>query len=149
MYAIKLPFALAIAALSAHVYAGTPPLTGRFVGSGRACYGTLDIARETISWNTAFSRCKARPFHLTAEKSEGKQRLTFEFTETSSACRFQVVSLTHDETSGAYAGWEATGYADLASYREDKRSGYTRNGADMMSCALIRDPEPVPRRRVK
>jgi hypothetical protein len=128
--------------IGANASASTSPLTGNFVGSGRACYGTLEIGKETISWNTAFSRCKARPFRLANEEQhEGKQRLTFEFSETASACRFQVISLTHDEKSGPDTGWEATGYADPASYYADKRSAYVRNAPDMMSCALIRDPE--------
>lgn len=141
MRTITLLSALAIGALCTHVHASTSPLTGHFIGSGRACYGTLAISNKTISWNTAFSRCKARPFRLTEEDSaEGKRRLTFEFSKISPDCHFQVISLTHDENSGADTGWEATGYADLASYQTDRRSGYTRSAPDMMSCALVRDP---------
>jgi hypothetical protein len=132
---------LAIGALFTHAHASTPSLTGHFTGSGRACYGTLHIAKETIAWNTAFSRCKAQRFHLIDDtQRDGKRRLTFELTKPASACRFQIISLTHDESSGEDTGWEATGYADLASYQDDKRSTYTRNAPDMLSCALIRDP---------
>jgi hypothetical protein len=141
---------LAIGVLFAHAHASTPSLTGHFIGSGRTCYGTLQIARETISWNTPFSRCKARPFHLMEdERAGGKRRLTFELTETASTCRFQVISLTHDESSAEDSGWEATGYADPESYQADKRSAYTRNAPDMMSCALVRDPEQDRGRRTK
>lgn len=142
--------ALGVGVLFAHARASTPPLTGHFVGSGRACYGRLEITRATISWNTAFSQCKARPFRLAEdERIAGKWRLTFAFSETAPACRFQVISLTHEENSGESSGWEATGYADLASYQADKRSAYTRNAPDMMSCALVRDPEQDGKRRTK
>jgi len=97
--------ALAIGVFFAHTHASTPPLTGHFVGTGRACYGTLALTQKTISWNTAFSHCKARPFHLVDDgQAGGKRRLTFEFTETASACRFRVISLTHDETGDTDTG---------------------------------------------
>ena len=138
------------ACLGANAIASTSQLTGHFVGSGRACYGALEIARKTISWHTAFSNCKARPFHLLEEgQNAGKQRFTFEFSETASACRFQILSVTHDVGSAPHTGWEVTGYANLASYREDKRSEFTRNGPDTMSCALIRDPEHDQKRRAR
>ena len=141
MRTIKLLSALAIGALFVRAHASTPSLTGNFFGSGRACYGTLQIARETISWNTSFSRCRARPFRLMEdEHMGGKRRLTFELTKTAPACRFRVISLTHDESSVEDTGWEVTGYAGPASYQADKRSAYTRNAPDMMSCALVRDP---------
>ena len=148
---MKALFTLAIAAFfGAHANASTSSLTGHFVGSGRACYGALEIGKQTISWHTAFSHCKARPFHLVDEgQNGGKRRLTFEFSETASACRFQVISLTHDEGNTPDRGWEATGYGTLASYQEDKRSAFTRNAPDMMSCALIRDPEQDQKRRAK
>ncbi|HEX8886195.1 MAG TPA: hypothetical protein VF797_17045 [Noviherbaspirillum sp.] len=142
MRTIRLFSALAIGILFAHAHASTSSLTGKFLGSGRACYGTLDISKNTIAWNTPFSRCKARHFRLAEDaQTGGKRRLTFELTGTASTCRFQVISLTHDESRGEDAGWEATGYADPASYQADKRSAYTRSAPDMMSCALIRDPE--------
>jgi hypothetical protein len=142
--------ALASGVFFSHAHASALPLTGHFVGSGRACYGTLALTQKTISWNTAFSHCKARPFHLVDDgQAGGKRRLAFEFTATASACRFRVISLTHDETSGLDTGWEATGYADLASYQTDKRSGYATNAPDMMSCALVRDPASGKRRSTK
>ncbi|MGJ7918168.1 hypothetical protein ACI48D_22195 [Massilia sp. LXY-6] len=150
MRTITLLSTLAIGSLFAHLHAEPLPLTGHFVGSGRACYGTLEIARESISWNTAFSRCKAHPFRLVEDEQAGaKRRLTFEFSGTASACRFGVISLTHDEHSGEDTGWEATGYADLASYQADKRSGYTSNAPDMMSCALVRAPAPDGKRQTR
>jgi hypothetical protein len=143
-------FALAISVLLTQTHASESSLTGHFIGTGRACYGTLAITQKTISWNTAFSHCKARPFRLAENERVGeKQRLTFEFSDTAPACRFQVISLTHDENSGADSGWEATGYADLASYQTDQRSGYTRNAPDMMSCALVRDSKQDGKRGVK
>lgn len=140
---MKLPAIFGITfVLGSNALASTAPATGHFTGTGRACYGTLAVATKTISWNTAFSHCKPRPFRLTEEtRIDGKRRLTFAFSEIVPACRFQVISLTHDENSGDDSGWEATGYADLASYQADKRSAYTRNAPDMMSCALVRDPQ--------
>jgi hypothetical protein len=138
---MKLPAILAVGILlGPDAQASEPAPTGHFVGSGRACHGTLSISTDTISWTTAFSRCKARPFHLVEDINvNGKRQLTFELSETTAACRFQVISLTHDDNSGDDTGWEATGYADLASYQADKRSAYTKNTPDMMSCALVRD----------
>lgn len=141
MRAILLFSAIVIGALFTHAHAATPSLTGHYVGSGRACYGTLDITEKAISWHTAFGKCKARPFRLAEDtRTGGKRRLTFELTGSASACRFRVISLTHDDSAGEDTGWEATGYADRASYQADKRSAYTRDAPDMMSCALARDP---------
>lgn len=150
MCTVRLIPALALGVLFAHTHASSTPLTGHFIGSGRACYGTLAIATKTISWNTAFSHCKASPFRLVEEINvDGRRRLTFEFSETAPACRFKVISLTHDENSGEETGWEVTGYADPASYQADKDSAYTRNTPDIMSCALVRDPEQKRKQAVK
>jgi hypothetical protein len=148
---MKLLATLAISVpLGLNAHASTRLPTGDFAGAGRACHGTLAISNGTISWTTTYSRCRARPFRLVDEENvSGKRRLIFGFSKTSPDCHFQVISLTHDETSGNDSGWEATGYADLASYQTDQRSGYTRNAPDMMSCALVRDSKQDGKRGVK
>jgi hypothetical protein len=148
---MKLLATLAISVpLGLNAHASTRLPTGDFAGAGRACHGTLAIANGTISWTTTYSRCRARPFRLVDEENiSGKRRFTVAFSEAEAACHFQVISLTHNENSGADIGWEATGYADLASYQTDQRSGYTRNAPDMMSCALVRDSKQDGKRGVK
>lgn len=121
--------------------ADTAAFTGRFIGTGRACYGTLALRTKTISWLTTFSQCQEVPYKLVERSdSAGTQRLTYRFEHAPASCRHRVVSVTHDSAAGPDAGWQVTGYATEASYSKDKASGYTAKDAAIMSCYLVRDP---------
>jgi hypothetical protein len=118
-----------------------PPFTGRFLGSGRACYGTLAVDAKTVSWLTSFSQCQAVPVELVErDDSGGALRVTYRFKTGSSSCRFGALSLSHDGTKNLNTGWQVVGYASEARFIEDKASGYALNAPDMMFCSLIRDP---------
>lgn len=132
---------IAAAMATGGAVADTAPLTGRFLGTGRACYGTLAIHTKTISWLTTFSQCKSVPYKL-VERSEsaGQLRLTYRFEHPPASCRYRVVSLTHNTAAGEDQGWQVTGYDTEASYSADKASGYTAKDGDIMSCYLVRDP---------
>lgn len=127
-------------ALSVGVHADTP-FTGRFIGTGRACYGSLAVQPETVSWLTSFSQCRTLPVALIEQDdSGGSPRRTFRFTRGSPSCRFEVLSLTHDSAKGMDIGWQVVGYPTQASFLQDKASGFTTNTSEMMACYLIRDP---------
>lgn len=120
--------------------AQTEPLTGRFQGTGRACYGTLTVQAKTISWLTSFSQCKSTPYRLVSqEKHNGQTRMTYRLTSSPANCRFAVLSLTHAGPA-ENTGWEVSGYGSEQSYLADKSSGYKAKTEDMMSCYLVRDP---------
>lgn len=138
---LNLPMTMICIAISLTAQAAEPPFTGRFLGSGRACYGTLVVSATTISWLTSFSQCQAVPVELVERDDSGRTvRATYRFKTRSSSCRFTALSLSHDGTKNPDIGWQAVGYASEARFNEDKASGYTINTPDMMSCALIRDP---------
>lgn len=121
--------------------AAEPPFSGRFIGSGRACYGTLAVDAKSVSWLTSFSQCQAVPVELVErDDSGGALRVTFRFKPGSSSCRFGALSLSHDGSKNPDIGWQVVGYASEARFIEDKSSGFTMNAPDMMSCALVRDP---------
>jgi hypothetical protein len=123
------------------VQAEPKPLTGRFQGSGRACYGTLTIQAKTISWLTPFSQCKSMSYELVdPEKHKGRAGLTYRLTSQAGNCRFAILSLTHAGPA-ENTGWEVTGYRSEQSYRADKSSGYQSKAEDVMSCYLVRNPE--------
>jgi hypothetical protein len=116
------------------------PLTGRFLGSGRACYGTLAVRSKTISWLTTFSQCKAVPYELIERNEQaGALRVTYRLKQSNASCRYTILSLTHMGPEGD-SGWDVTGYGSEQSYRADKSSGYKSKADDMMSCYLTRDP---------
>lgn len=141
MRTLKLAAAAISVAISLGAQAAAPPFTGRFLGTGRACFGTLAVHTKTVSWLTSFSQCQALPVELVErDDSGGALRLTYRFTRGTSLCRFGVLSLAHDESKDLDTGWQVVGYATEASFRADKANGYTRNAPDMMSCYLIRDP---------
>jgi hypothetical protein len=120
--------------------AAEPPFTGRFLGTGWACYGALAIQAKTVSWLTSFSQCKALPVALAdRDESGGSLRITYRFTRSASSCRFSVVSLFHDGSKDQNTGWQIVGYVTMASFLAGKASGYTMNTPDMMSCYLIPD----------
>jgi hypothetical protein len=112
---------------------------GRFIGSGRACYGTLAVKAKSISWLTPFSQCKSVPYELMGRDEHGDEsRVTYRLKPGAGSCRYNVLSLTHkghaDDT-----GWDVTGYGSEQSYQADKASGYRAKTEDMMSCYLVRD----------
>lgn len=137
---MKLAAAVISAAISLGAAASAQPFTGRFNGTGRACYGTLAVHVKTISWLTSFSQCQALPVELIErDENGGTLRLTYQFTRGASSCRFGVVSLMHNNSSDMDTGWQVVGYGTKSSFLADKSDGYTRNAPDMMSCYLIRD----------
>lgn len=117
------------------------PFTGRFLGTGRACYGTLAVQTKTVSWLTSFSQCQTMPVDLIEQDdSGGSLRQTYRFTRGSTSCRFGVVTLTHDGSKNQDIGWQVVGYPTEASYLEDKARGFSTSAPDIMACYLIRDP---------
>jgi len=127
-----------VAAIAAKAKA--EPVTGKFEGTGRACYGTLTIQAKTISWLTPFSQCKSMSYALVSQDKQNEQdRITYRLTSRSENCRFAVLSLTHSGPA-ENTGWEVTGYGSEQSYLGDKSSGYTARNEDMMSCYLVRNP---------
>lgn len=122
------------------VLAEASAITGRFVGSGRACSGTLNLSEKTISWQTTFSQCKAAPYQVIEQTNEGnRMRLTVQVNVKASRCLYSIVSLSHHGTA-ADTGWEVTGYGKKESYEADKASGYQSRAPDIMSCYLVREP---------
>lgn len=118
----------------------TGAFTGRFLGSGRACYGTLAVQTKTISWLTTFSQCKSVSYELVEQNKQGTElRLTYRLTRVPSSCRYAILSLTHAGPSED-TGWGVTGYGSEQSYLADKASGYMIKTEDMMSCYVTQDP---------
>lgn len=141
MRRLNLPLAMISITVGLVAQAAEPPFTGHFLGSGRACYGTLAIDATTASWLTSFSQCRAMPVELVErDDNGGALRLTYRFKGVSASCLYGAFSLSHDGTKNRDAGWQVVGYPSEARFIEDKASGYTMNAPDMMSCALIRDP---------
>jgi hypothetical protein len=144
---MKLKIMLAAALVSTAVDAAAPVFTGRFLGTGRACYGSLVIRDKTMSWLTTFSQCRSLPYEVIerGDDGAGPSRLTFRLTRSVPACKYQVVSLTHNGVDEGI-GWEVTGYGNDRSFAADRAGGYKANTPDMMSCYLIRDPGVEPAR---
>jgi hypothetical protein len=113
--------------------------TSSFQGTGRACYGTLNIHPKTISWITPFSQCKSMSYTLVnQERQNGQSRMTYRLTSHAESCRYAVISLTHAGPA-ANTGWEVTGYGSEQSYLADKSAGYQAKTEDAMSCYLVRN----------
>lgn len=141
MRMIGYAFIGAIVAGAMTARAESETVTGRFEGTGRACYGTLSIQAKTLSWLTPFSQCKSMPYRLVDQENHGgKTRMTYRLTSPPSNCHFAVVSLSHTGLT-ENTGWEVTGYGSQQSYLADKGSGYQARTEDMMSCYLVRVPE--------
>ena len=133
-------------ALGLAAQAGEAPFTGRFIGTGRACYGMLAVRTKTISWLTSFSQCQALPYELVEQTdSGGHLRITWRFTRSIPACRYRLISLTHDGGHDQDIGWNITGYGSEQSYLADRSTGYTANPPDALSCYLVRDSGKNPR----
>ena len=126
--------------------AGEAPFTGRFLGTGRACYGMLAVRTKTISWLTSFSQCQTLPYELVERTdSGGRLRITWRFTRSIPACRYQLISLTHDGGPDHDIGWNVTGYGSEQSYLTDRSAGYPADAPDALSCYLVRDSGKQPR----
>lgn len=138
---LNFPAAALSIAIGLAAHAAEPPFAGRFIGSGRACYGTLAVDAKSVSWLTSLSQCHAVPVDLIErDDSGGALRLSYRFKTAASSCRFGALSLLHDASKSPDIGWQVVGYRSEARFIEDKSSGYTMNAPDLMSCALIRDP---------
>lgn len=138
---------LAFGALQAVAQELTPPV--HFQGTGRACQGELIIQRQTILWRTPFSVCKAASYRLLDQtKNAALARYTYRLDETTSACRYRLISLTHDGNKPVGIGWEVTGYGSSESYERDKAADFHSDGTpDMLSCYLTQTsaqhPSPI------
>jgi hypothetical protein len=140
MRSVRAAAAAASIFLSAGAQAGAP-FTCRFLGTGRACYGSLAVQTKTVSWLTSFSRCQALPVDLIEQDGVGGSlRRTYRFTRVSPSCRFEVLSLTHDGSKPQDIAWQVVGYPTEASFLRDKAEGFSTNVPDIMMCNLIRDP---------
>ncbi|GGY46568.1 hypothetical protein GCM10007387_30880 [Pseudoduganella albidiflava] len=120
--------------------ASAKPPTSRYLGTGRACYGTLTITDKRIAWLTPFSQCKSMPYRI-IERGEG--RTTFRLMRSAPQCRYSVLLLTHDATEEPDKGWDITGYADELAYRKHKASNFQSYPDEILTCYLIRDPDPT------
>lgn len=111
----------------------------QFSSTGRSCSGSLTIQRETISWVTPFSQCNASPYELMERSDDGVGlRQTFLLQNSSPACHYRVISLTHSNKQKDELGWEIIGYASTEQFYSDKKSGYASDDASIMSCYLVR-----------
>lgn len=110
----------------------------RFIGSGRACYGTLEIRSASIAWKTSFSTCESTYKVLDRQHQNGKSILVYELQVPTKQCQFKVISLAKS-ASGDSLTLEATGYGSGESYANDKRRKFTGSTPDMMSCSLVRE----------
>ena len=119
---------------------GVPRFTGAFRGTGRACYGRLDVRVKTISWLTTFSQCKSVPYRLIERHQNGNARqLAFELARRDKGCRYGVIALRHRDDPDPSIGWEAIGYASLADYRADQARGFEADLATALSCYLVKE----------
>ena len=126
-------------AVGSSAQADESPFTGRFLGTGRACYGMLAVRTQTISWLTSFNQCQA-PYNLIERlDSNGRLRMTWRITQSKPACRYEIISLAHDGGANQDIGWTVTGYGSEQSFMNDKRAGYAAAAPDIMSCYLVRD----------
>lgn len=125
--------------ISAHAQA--PTLSGRFAGTGRACFGSLSVHSKTITWSTPFSQCIRLPYETVEQNtSSHNTRFTFSFKRQPAGCRYRIITITHDGGRDDSTGWQVTGYGQEHSYLADKANGYTSDAPDIMSCYLIREP---------
>lgn len=118
--------------------AGGTQTVERYVGSGRACYGTLEIRSASISWKTSFSTCESTYRVLDRQNENGKSILVYELRAPTKQCQFKVISLAKFTSDGS-PSVEATGYGSGESYANDKRRRFNGSTPDMMSCSLIRE----------
>jgi hypothetical protein len=101
-------------ALVAHTASGSDITHGNYIGSGRACYGTLTITAARITWMTPFSRCDSSPYTV-RNRQEGPDglRVVYEFLRPSGKCLYHVLVLTHAAVADSGIGWNVVGYASL------------------------------------
>ena len=120
--------------------AAKAPYDGRYLGTGRACYGTLTINDKHVSWLTPFSRCPSMTYKLV---EKGNERVTFQLNRPAAQCLYSFVSLVHHAGKGMDEGWEVMGYRDKQAYLEHKASKFESYPEHILSCYLIRDPDPT------
>ncbi len=107
-------------------------LNGVFRGTGRACYGTLNLSQKQLVWNTPFSKCSTRAFQATElEVQDGRKRSLYELRGVSKKCLYRTLVLHHPDPQQPDAGWDLTAYRTHADYKINSTENY-------MSCALVR-----------
>jgi hypothetical protein len=142
MRPVNLTVAVAGLLLSPLVLAAESSLTAKFSGTGRSCHGSLIVKSTNLSWITPFSQCKAVPVKLVERQDEkGQLRVTYRLKHRPRHCLYQVVMLQQDLSAQGDGMWSVVGYGSIKSYEADKRSGYTLNASDMMTCPLTRQEQ--------
>jgi hypothetical protein len=90
--------------------------TGAWVGSGRACYGTLQIQPATITWRTPFSACRSKAYKVVDHyRTKGEKSIAYTIDDKSTSCKFKVVMLVERDSGHDDSAWEAIGYGTLDS----------------------------------
>jgi hypothetical protein len=109
-----------------------PLLTGNFEGTGRACYGTLEIKTKKLSWQTPFSRCKLQEYQVINRQENGKDlRIAYKLSKPSKSCLYSVIELHRfapDSPPPEYL-WDAAGYKSIKDYES--------HSEDRLNCTLV------------
>ncbi len=105
---------------------------GKFEGSGRACYGKLEVKPKSVSWNITFSKCKASAYKiLKIDQSGPRWEVVFERKLKDKKCFYPVLRLAHQIEKDPNIGWNVEGFATVKAHQEESVK-------DSISCYLYR-----------
>lgn len=117
-----LKFSMAVTCLTASLAAvADAPYSGRYLGTGRACYGVLTITDKHVEWQTPSSKCPPTAYKIV---EQGGGRVTFRLVRSAAPCSYGVVSLVHHAGKSTDDGWEVMGYRDERTFREHKAGNF-------------------------
>jgi len=132
----------ALALATGACFASPSDGSSRYIGTGPACAGTLELRPAAISWTTAASTCSATPYViLDGFHDRTRTSVAYELSNVSQQCKFRVIALVQRLSGSAPPAWEAKGYGTAESYWVDRRSGFNAGKAGVVSCPVRQSEE--------
>ena len=99
-------------------------MVGEFEGSGLACYGTLAIKANTLSWDTQALKCTTAGYKIIKHDSSAGAQTTIFQIDDPKQCGFGAITLESDPKDPAL--WTAVGYQSLDDLHNAKLPVYQR-----------------------
>ena len=108
-------------------------MVGEFEGRGLACYGTLSIKANVLSWDTQALKCATASYKMLKHDSSASGQSYILQIDDAKSCGFGAITLESDRKDPAQ--WTAVGYQSVDDMHNAKLPAYQR-----LECSMRKRP---------